>query len=124
MAKIIAPNTQYNGESASVQFENGVGETDHPNLIAWFEENGYRVEDESEAHTQQPDAADAATAKDAGPGGAGERGGAGGADQGEDAPVAPEGPAAGANVPQGTADGEGDKSKTRPRAKAKQKHPE
>ena len=45
MAKIKAPNSQYNGESASVKFENGVGETDDPNLITWFLENGYEVEE-------------------------------------------------------------------------------
>lgn len=44
MAKIIAPNPEYNGESASVNFENGVGHTDDPNLITWFKENGYKVE--------------------------------------------------------------------------------
>lgn len=45
MKKIIAPNTEYNGESAGVTFENGVGQTDDPNLISWFKEHGYKVED-------------------------------------------------------------------------------
>lgn len=44
MAKIIAPNADFNGESASVKFEKGVGETDDPNLITWFTEKGYKVE--------------------------------------------------------------------------------
>ncbi len=45
MAKIICPNKQYDGVSASVTFTNGVGETDKPNLIAWFREHGYTVEE-------------------------------------------------------------------------------
>lgn len=44
MAKIYAPNKQYCGVSASVSFVNGVGETDDPNLIEWFEDHGYKVE--------------------------------------------------------------------------------
>ncbi|MBB6696252.1 hypothetical protein [Clostridium algidicarnis] len=47
MAKIIAPNKQYTGTSASVGFVNGVGETTNPNLIEWFNGHGYEViEDE------------------------------------------------------------------------------
>ena len=45
MAKIIAPNKQYTGVSASVSFVKGVGETEDPRLIAWFQERGYKVED-------------------------------------------------------------------------------
>ena len=45
MAKIICPNKQYTGVSASVSFANGIGETDKPHLINWFKENGYTVED-------------------------------------------------------------------------------
>lgn len=48
MAKIIAPNKQYSGISASVTFVNGIGETDNPNLIEWFKNHGYEVEDEPE----------------------------------------------------------------------------
>ena len=48
MAKIIAPNKNYNGTSASVPFVNGVGETDNQNLIRWFKENGYTVESEAD----------------------------------------------------------------------------
>ena len=44
MAKILAPNKDYNGVSASVNFENGIGETDDADLITWFKENGYKVE--------------------------------------------------------------------------------
>lgn len=48
MAKIICPNKQYTGISATVPFVNGVGETDNPNLITWFKSKGYIVvEDEA-----------------------------------------------------------------------------
>lgn len=49
MTKIYAPNSQYNGESASVKFENGVGETDDMDLIGWFREHGYEIEADSTA---------------------------------------------------------------------------
>lgn len=50
MAKIIAPNKNYNEESATVSFVNGVGETSDPWLISWFKSNGYEVqEDEKQA---------------------------------------------------------------------------
>ncbi len=45
MAKITAPNPEYTGESASVKFENGVGETSDANLIGWFLQRGYTVEE-------------------------------------------------------------------------------
>ena len=44
MAKIYAPNKEYNGVSASVAFENGVGECNNPASLAWFREHGYEVE--------------------------------------------------------------------------------
>lgn len=44
MAKVYAPLKDYNGISASVEFVNGVGETDNENLLEWFEEKGYTVE--------------------------------------------------------------------------------
>lgn len=44
MAKVIAPNKQYTGLSATVMFVNGIGETDNENLLQWFEEKGYTVE--------------------------------------------------------------------------------
>jgi len=43
MAKIYAPNKAYNGETASIHFANGVGETERPELIAWFQEHGYKA---------------------------------------------------------------------------------
>ena len=43
MAKIYAPNKQYNGISASVAFARGVGETENPTLLKWFAEHGYTV---------------------------------------------------------------------------------
>lgn len=46
MAKVYAPLQDYNGISASVEFVNGVGETDNENLLEWFEEKGYTVERE------------------------------------------------------------------------------
>lgn len=45
MAKIICPNKQYTGVSASVAFANGVGQTNDPRLIEWFKSRGYAVED-------------------------------------------------------------------------------
>lgn len=44
MAKVLSPNEQYTGLSASVMFINGVGETDDEHLLQWFEEKGYTVE--------------------------------------------------------------------------------
>ena len=46
MAKIIAPNKQYTGISASVYFCHGIGETDSKDLINWFKEHGYSVVEE------------------------------------------------------------------------------
>lgn len=48
MAKIIAPNEQFNGLRATVNFTNGVGETADPDLIAWFKSRGYTVEEFTE----------------------------------------------------------------------------
>lgn len=44
--KVIAPNRDYTGVSASVTFVGGVGETDNPHLIRWFKDHGYTVEDQ------------------------------------------------------------------------------
>lgn len=52
MAKIIAPNKKYNGETASVIFADGVGETADTYLIAWFHEHGYEVEETEEPGTE------------------------------------------------------------------------
>lgn len=41
--KIYSPNKEYTGVSASVPFCGGIGETDDPHLIEWFEAHGYRV---------------------------------------------------------------------------------
>ena len=46
MAKIVAPNKQYTGISASVLFCNGIGETTNEDLISWFKEHGYSVIEE------------------------------------------------------------------------------
>lgn len=46
MAKIVAPNKQYTGISASVYFCNGIGETTNEDLISWFKEHGYSVVEE------------------------------------------------------------------------------
>lgn len=44
MSKVTAPNKEYNGISAGVQFTNGVGECTNPNTLQWFKEKGYEVE--------------------------------------------------------------------------------
>lgn len=64
--KIYAPVKDTNGIRASVRFVDGVGETDNPHLIKWFESHGYTLEkcdeveqkpvekcDESEIHTDE-----------------------------------------------------------------------
>ena len=43
--KIYAPVADANGVYASVQFINGVGETDNPRLIEWFRSHGYKLEE-------------------------------------------------------------------------------
>ena len=43
--KIYAPVKDANGVWASVRFVNGVGETDNPQLIEWFMNHGYSMED-------------------------------------------------------------------------------
>ena len=53
MAQIIAPNKDYTGESASVTFVKGVGETSDAYLIEWFRTHGYTVT-EDEATEVQP----------------------------------------------------------------------
>lgn len=47
MAKIIAPNKEYTGISAGVLFVNGIGETENPCLLSWFDEHGYQIEKET-----------------------------------------------------------------------------
>lgn len=46
MAKIFAPNKQYNGISAGIPFLMGVGETTDSYLIDWFKSKGYEVEED------------------------------------------------------------------------------
>lgn len=53
MAKIYAPNTEYTGVSASVPFLRGVGESNNVELLNWFREHGYTVEDEPKQDIQQ-----------------------------------------------------------------------
>lgn len=48
MAVIKSPNQEYTGTSAGVYFVNGVGNTDNENLIEWFRDRGYEVEEDSE----------------------------------------------------------------------------
>ena len=52
MAQIIASNKDYTGESASVTFVKGVGETSDAYLIEWFKEHGYTVIDDEAAEVQ------------------------------------------------------------------------
>lgn len=46
MAKILAPNKEYTGISASVPFINGEGQTNDLRLIEWFIDHGYIVVEE------------------------------------------------------------------------------
>lgn len=57
MAQIIAPNKDYTGESASVTFIRGVGETSDAYLIEWFKEHGYTVieDDAAEVPPEAPE---------------------------------------------------------------------
>nr|DAJ01624.1 MAG TPA: hypothetical protein [Caudoviricetes sp.] len=67
MAQIIAPNKDYNGESASVTFVKGVGETSDAYLIEWFKEHGYTVIDDEATEVPpevQPVASEEAPAAD------------------------------------------------------------
>ena len=48
MAKIYAPIKDYTGETVTVLFSKGVGETSDPYLMNWFKSHGYTVvEDET-----------------------------------------------------------------------------
>ncbi|BFH60743.1 hypothetical protein [Paenibacillus azoreducens] len=65
MAKVYAPNQQYSGLSAGVMFVNGVGETDNPHLLEWFESKGYEVEKDPDTKLGQPtDSPDPESKKD------------------------------------------------------------
>ena len=45
MAKIYC-NKSFNGLSASVNFVDGVGDSNIPHLVSWFQENGYTIVEE------------------------------------------------------------------------------
>ncbi|MFT8313180.1 MAG: hypothetical protein ABF633_02875 [Clostridium sp.] len=45
MFKISSPNKDYTGVSASVAFSNGVGLTGRKELIPWFKDHKYEVEE-------------------------------------------------------------------------------
>ncbi|MGF7050410.1 alpha/beta superfamily hydrolase [Paenibacillus sp. DS2015] len=47
MPKVYAPNKQYIGLSAGVSFVNGIGESDDPNVIEWFRDHGYEIEEKN-----------------------------------------------------------------------------
>jgi hypothetical protein len=53
MAKIKAPNADYNGISASLTFVKGEAETDDKWLIEWFENHGYDVEETKKRATKK-----------------------------------------------------------------------
>lgn len=55
MAKILAPNKEYTGISASVPFINGEGHTDDLRLIEWFKDHGYEVIEEKEVDKNEID---------------------------------------------------------------------
>lgn len=42
--KIYAPVKDFNGLRNNVRFVNGVGETNNPTVIKWFESHGYEIE--------------------------------------------------------------------------------
>jgi len=48
MAKVKAPNTEYNGISAGVKFTQGIGECTDPYLLTWFKDKGYDIEETME----------------------------------------------------------------------------
>lgn len=43
--RIYAPVSNASGVWATVRFVNGVGETDDPRLLQWFEEHGYKLDE-------------------------------------------------------------------------------
>ena len=60
MTKIKAPNGQYAGVSASVSFRDGIGETNDPKLIKWFESHGYEViGEEGDSEVPEPEVPEA-----------------------------------------------------------------
>ena len=55
MAKILAPNKKYCGVSASVSFVDGVSYTEDEDLIKWFDDHGYEVEEIEEIEEDSKD---------------------------------------------------------------------
>lgn len=53
MAKIIAPNKEYTGISASVSFCRGIGETKKLELIEWFKNHGYQIVEEDKDNNEK-----------------------------------------------------------------------
>ncbi|GII84592.1 hypothetical protein Ssi03_25820 [Sphaerisporangium siamense] len=60
MARIVAPNREYNGTIGDVQFENGVAETDNPAVIAYCRGAGYEID----GHTEQREQAEPVDSRD------------------------------------------------------------
>lgn len=54
MKTVHAPQSDYSGVSAGVIFIDGVGYTDHPGALAYFEANGYTVTDGGTPHDLPP----------------------------------------------------------------------
>lgn len=48
MARVIAPNKEYNGVSAGVRFVNGEAECSDKWTLKWFKAHGYTVEEADE----------------------------------------------------------------------------
>lgn len=48
MAKVYSPNKKYNGETATVSFRDGVGETNNKYLIEYLKSKGYTIEETKE----------------------------------------------------------------------------
>ncbi|AZG43450.1 hypothetical protein [Gordonia insulae] len=53
-AKVRTPVEKYNGTVAGVEFVDGVGETDDPNALAYFDRHGYTVETPKRAAARKP----------------------------------------------------------------------
>lgn len=54
MTKIYAPNPEYRGVSAGVQFKSGVGETDDPAALSYFANAGYGIGEYKAPPSQTP----------------------------------------------------------------------
>lgn len=56
MTKVTAPDKNYTGVTATVLFQQGLGETDNAYLINWFANHGYTVSDEKTENTKTEEA--------------------------------------------------------------------